>query len=187
MPDVMPLPHGVGVAVEALGAAGGRLKTAVGQVLRGGGGKPVWMALSESLFWVAAIDDELRHHPDYYADRAASEEGRTVGGLVYARNRHAHELVSTGHAVFRVGQGRVVVTPPGEQPPPPGRGTLFSMQMSWAPIDHLPASQKRETHGRDAMYSERVAERPLTHPIEEALTWLGARVVGTVETFGASS
>lgn len=97
MTDVMPLPHGPEAALNGLREAVSRLREAVSSVLRGRAGyESIWIALSEALYWIAAMDDRYRGTSYYFSRRDKDACGRTVAGLVYARNRHAHELVSTG-------------------------------------------------------------------------------------------
>ena len=55
------------------------------------------MALSEALYWVDWLDDQAENTvSNYFAQRYNDPRGRTVGGLIYVRNMHAHVLVSTG-------------------------------------------------------------------------------------------
>ena len=100
--DVMPLPHGPEAALNGLSEAVSRLRDAVSRFLRGGTGEAIWITLSEALCWIAAMDDHYKAD-DYFLRRAEDSGGRTVAGLVYARNSHAHELVSACEAVLEVG------------------------------------------------------------------------------------
>lgn len=167
--DSSVLPHGPNVALDGLRKSHERLHHAIDQVLRGGGGGPVWIALSEALYWIAALDDHFAGD-DYWSERISTEGGRSVGGLVYARNMHAHELVSAGEAQFTIGSSSVQTYPPGEAPQP-GRGTVFSTQLLWVGLNSLPAPERREKHGRDQMYADRVGRRPLSHPVNDAIAW----------------
>lgn len=173
MTDVLPLPHGPEAALNGLREAVSRLREAVSGVLRGRAGyEAIWIALSEALYWVAAMDDRYRGAADYFSRRDKDAGGRTVAGLVYARNSHAHELVSAGEAVFEVGSIRPVQIPPGETAPPPGRGPWFSMQLRWVTLDRLPLPAHVERHGRDVFYQNHIADRPITHPFDDAIGWL---------------
>lgn len=172
MADVDPLPHGPKEALRGLAHAIERLIDANRQLLTGGGGGPVFVAMAESLFWVAALDEQGRKRgpSDYVRRRDAEPVGRTVGGLFFARNHHAHELVSTGEvAVHAHGLSAHV----GPDLPPPGRGTIFSIQLRWAPRSALPNKDRRhpEKRDRDLMYDLQVAERSLTLPLLDALGW----------------
>jgi hypothetical protein len=168
----MPLPHGPEAALNGLREAVSRLHKAVHGVLNGrGGGEAIWITLSEALYWVAAMDDRYRGD-DYFLRRNQDPGGRTAAGLVYARNGHAHELVSAGEAVFEVGSPRVVQIPPGEAAPSPGRGTIFSMQLRWVTLDRLPVHERGEKYGRDVFYQNHIAEQPITRPFDDAIEWL---------------
>lgn len=173
MTDVMPLPHGPEAALNGLREAVSRLREAASGVLRGRAGyEAIWIALSEALYWVAAMDDRYRG-ADYFSRRNKDAGGRTVAGLVYARNSHAHELVSAGEAAFEVGSIRPVQIPPGGTAPPPGRGTFLSMQLRWVTLDHLPLPPAHvKQHGRDVFYQNHIAERPITRPFDDAIEWL---------------
>lgn len=175
MRDETPLPHGPDVALAALDAALERLRTANAGLLRGKGGAPIWIALTESLLWVAALDDRFRRTvPDYFTCRAADACGRATGGLVFARNMHVHELVTTGAAVFIPGTARLVITPAGEPRPPPGRGTALTIELRWAHADGAILTGARDRQHRDAMYRECVSGRLLSEPFADAVVWLSA-------------
>lgn len=173
-----PLPHSPPIAIDGLRRAVTRVDNASGGVLAGGGGSPVWIALSEALYWVAALDDYAEPAvADYFPRRDNDADGRVAAGLVYARNRHAHEVVSTAEAAFEIPRITITMTPAGQPSPPPGRGTLFSVQLRWTPLAELPSSGAVERRGRDKMYDERVAGRPLGEPFGDAVRWF-ERVFG---------
>jgi hypothetical protein len=46
------------------------------------------------------------------------------------------------------------------------------MRLRWTTFQNLPAPKRAEKRGRDQMYDEKVAERPLTQPIADARAWL---------------
>jgi hypothetical protein len=147
-------------------------------MLRGGGGGHIWIALSEALYWVAALDDWAKS-PDeesYFKRRALTPEGRTVGGLVFARNAHAHELVTAGEAEFEMGTP-VIRTGPEASQYSGGGGTLFTVRFKWVALEKLTARDKN--HGRDRMYDERVAGRLLTEPFKDAVAWFEAMIAGS--------
>lgn len=176
------MPHGPDAALQGLRQAVARLDDSPRKLLSGEGGAQAWIALSEALYWVAALDDHAsKLGACYFKTRDADPVGKTVGGLVFARNIHAHELVTTGEASFQMGSPRIKLTPPGE-PVPKGRGTLFSVTLIWIPLTNLPArpavvSRKQQDprgadpHGRDLMYRDRVAGRPLALPFVDAIAW----------------
>ena len=167
----MPLPHGPEAALNGLCEAVTRLRDAVNRVLRGETGEAIWIALSEALYWVAAMDDHYNKADDYFSRRAEDPVGRTVAGLVYARNSHAHELVSAGEAVFDIGTPRVIQIPLGEMAPPPGRGAIFSMQLRWVALNLLPLPTQKNQHDRDVFYQDNVAEQPIAQPFDDAIEW----------------
>ncbi len=140
---------------------------------KGGGLVPIVIALSEALFWVGALDDAARRRNDqaYWSQRDNEPHGRAVAGLLYARNFHTHELISTAAANWEMGTATAFVTPPGEAPRPPGSGTLFSVQYVWEDLARLPLPAITEKHGRDRLYDDHVANRPLSHPLDEAAAW----------------
>jgi hypothetical protein len=149
MTQTDPLPHGADVALRGLELAHGRLREGVKKYFRGDGGALVAVALSEALYWIAVLDYHgLKHVSDYSQKRDSSPGGRTVRGLGYARNFDAHELISTSEAA------------------------LPEIQLRWTTFQNLPAPKRTEKRGRDQMYDEKVAERPLTQPIADARAWL---------------
>jgi hypothetical protein len=171
--DVSPLPYGPTEALVGSREASARIDAPIDRIFTGGGGALIWRALSEALFWIAALDDQGRALPGYDARRDGEDGGRTVGGLVYARNRHAHNLVTAGEAEFIVPAPTVIQMPPGEPAAASsGRGTVFAMRARWVPLVALPPPDRPERHGRDAMYDGHVAGRPLREPLDEAAAWL---------------
>lgn len=172
--DVSPLPHGPAEALTALHKATARVAAALDGIFSGEGAGPIWAALSEALFWVAALEDEAERAPGYFTRRNADPGGLTVGGLVYARNMHAHELVTAGEVEWVVGSVTAVLTPPGEPPPEPGRGMIFGVRLRWVPLSKLPPPRETEKHGRDEMYRDHVEGRLLTEPLHAAATWLAS-------------
>jgi hypothetical protein len=163
-----PFTRGADVALRGLGLAHGRLREGVKKYLRGDDRELVAIALSEALHWIAVLDNHgLEHVSKYSQKRDSSPSGRTVGGLVYARNFHAHELISTKQA-----EAGEVETVHGPVSDPYGREPSLEMQPRWTSLQSLAPSGNKETHNRDQMYDENVAERPLSHPIADARAWL---------------
>lgn len=168
-----PLPHGPDIARQGLRRAAQRVRDGVSGSLRGGGFAPIVIALSEALFWVGALDDEAKasNEEAYWSQRDNDPLGRAIGGLLYARNFHTHQLISTAAANWEVGTGTVIVAGPGEAPAPPGRSTLLSVQFVWEDFPKLPLPVIAEKRGRDRLYAQHVAGRPLSHPLGHAETW----------------
>jgi hypothetical protein len=149
MPKTVPLPQGSDVALRGLELAHGKLREGVNKYVRGDDGALVTVALSEALYWIAVTDDYgLKHVSDYSEKRDSSPGGRTVGGLRYARDFQAQELISTS-----------------EDAGP-------DIQLTWTALQKLPAPTRAERRGRNQMYDEMVAERPLSQPIAYARAWL---------------
>ena len=133
-----PLPHAPSDALMGLQAAAARLDEATGKLLCGGGGAPIWIALSEALYWTATIDEQLQSKDRGYRQlRDKDSAGRAVGGLIFARNFHAHEMASAGGAEFEVPAPTIIMTPPGAPLPPAGRGPLFAVHFRWIAIEEL--------------------------------------------------
>lgn len=85
----------------------------------------------------------------YFARRGEDERGRTVAGLVYVRNLHAHGLhvgfdlsgkkptkEERGAAVERVDEAHYVFRP-------------LAAWLRWKPLNELPLPAVPERHGRD--------------------------------------
>jgi hypothetical protein len=151
MTETDSLPRGADLALRGLELAHGRLREGVNKYLRGEGGALVAVALSEALYWIAWSDYYgLKHVNDYSQKRDSSPGGRTVGGLGYARNFEAHELISTTDDAWP------------------------EIPLRWTTFLNLPAPKRPERRGRDQMYDEKVAEQPLSQPIAYARAWLEA-------------
>jgi hypothetical protein len=142
------------------------------------GAAPVTIALGEALLWADALDNHLERAEGaaaYFDRRAGHPAGRAVGGLVYARNFQAHELVGAASASFEAKTplitheaGKLTVS-----------GLGFSIRLMWRDGADLPP--RAERWERDAMYEERVAGRPLSHPIDEAIDWFDSALGGDGE------
>jgi hypothetical protein len=168
------LPHGPEVALRGLKGGVQRLHAANEGLLRGGGGVPISIALSEALYWVAALDESLRKSTNAYRTRRkADPSGEAAGGLVYARNLNTHRLVSPGRMESTMGTPIVQRDPGGAIRVIWGEGGIFAVQMLWRPFEDLPLPDTRfpERQGRNEMYRRAVAGRPLTVPLDAAVDW----------------
>jgi hypothetical protein len=121
--------------------------------------------------WIAMLHvhahDMFRQ--EYYTRRNA--EAPVVGGLLFARNFHAHDLaVDTDEIAFTFGRVRLFSASSG-RPSPQSARRPFDVALRWVAFAELPQTGKRE-HGRDLMYRDNVELRPLTDPIDEARVWL---------------
>lgn len=95
-PSPYPVPHEPDVALDGLRAARGRLDDARSGLLRGRTAGWIVIALSECLHWVNPLDEEAaRRSTDYRSRRNTDPDGTVVRGLLYARNFHAHSLITS--------------------------------------------------------------------------------------------
>ena len=175
------LTGGPELGIGALEAAIARLREANSRVITGGGAGPVAYALGEAMFWVAALDNHFKGSvPDYWDTRASEEKGRTVGGVIYARNALGHGLFVAGAVRFQAhpptlvrGGDKVTLRwarLPGRDYGSPDRGTAFSAQLIWVDLANLPPVSGTQ-HERDQWYSDHVAGRPVSHPLNDAADW----------------
>jgi hypothetical protein len=90
----------------------------------------------------------------YFAVRDASAEGRTVGGMIYARGLITHRAATTvaviGGRPFTVGRSMI-----GGRDQIEGKG----VSVIWRMLAELPLPGRPERHSRDTMYDDRVAGR----------------------------
>jgi hypothetical protein len=146
------------------------------------GAKAVAIVVGEALWWVAALDDffriELGDHR-WFRLRDGHPDGRCVAGLLYARNLHSHQLSPLGCLTDDLrprAPERPTARPanlgPNDQwvvvPP-------IRILLAWRQLSDLPSPGKPENHGRDGMYAQRVATRPLAEPLQDALSFFSAR------------
>jgi hypothetical protein len=105
----------------------------------------------------------------YFTFRDADINGKVVAGIVYARGISSHLDV-------------VVAAIEGRRPFTLGRSTLGGgdtlqgpgVKLVWRPFTELPAPQKRETHGRDALYRQRVEGREVIDTFKEVRSFFTA-------------
>lgn len=165
------LPDGPDVALVGLTKAVARTPDALVGVFRGRGAAPVTVALGEALLWVGALDAYgTRLTPDYLQRRDADAQGRAVGGLVHARNFQAHQLLAAAAGVLSGstpevvrGGGNLTIT-----------GLALTASFNWVAAADLPVM--RNAQGRDVMYDQHVAGRPLTDPLDDAVAWFSALI-----------
>ncbi|MPQ98141.1 hypothetical protein GB931_09445 [Modestobacter sp. I12A-02628] len=120
-----------------------------------------WAAAVEAVWWIGAVDDQLR---TLYGGRKVWEQhrtgvpaGQTMAGLIWLRHRHAHDAADSGHGRAR----------------------------SWFPLLPLelgsPYAWRRSTDlepekdGRADLrpfYEAHVQLQPLGDPVEVVLRWL---------------
>lgn len=171
--DTNPFPSGPAVAFVGLRDAASRLDTASSTYLsRGEGAVAVAAAMSEAIYWVDTLDEYARERgpmADYVARRLADHGGNAVGGLVYARNFHTHELLTAGEEAYQLASVRPILHPDVAWPPP-RRGPWLIIRLRWTSLAGLP--KKPDKNQRDQMYAAAVERRPLSEPIHKAIDWL---------------
>jgi hypothetical protein len=185
--DFAALSGGAGLGMGGLANAIERLHEANANLLRGGGGEPIARALGEALFWIAALDHffaEQQGYQAYWASRASDARGRTVGGLIFARNVLGHGLHIAGAIRFTAHPPTVVkdgdnltiqwARLPGREYGSPDRGTVLSIQMAWADLEQLPTPSGPQWD-RDVWYRDLVAAQPLSGPLKTASEWFRAQ------------
>jgi hypothetical protein len=174
---------GTALGLEGLRSAIERLHRANEQILSGSGAAPSAIALGEALFWIAALDDDFKTSAGpgvYFKARSEDHRGRTVGGLVYARNMLGHGLGTTAGMQFEVHpptivqEGSTVTVKwarlPGREYSSENHGTVFSTQLLWVALGDLPEAPE-DPHGRHEWYAKNVAGAPLSSPLEVAREW----------------
>lgn len=123
-------------------------------------------AAAECLWWLTALDEWHRRRVGdelYWPAREASEAGRTVAGLIYARNLVGHQLARVLGLVWKDSEVHVkhggewrraqtMVKVDGEWQP--ARPKVAAVR--WQPLADLPAPDQPERHGRDEMYRQHV-------------------------------
>jgi hypothetical protein len=180
------------MALRGLTEATQRLHEANRRIVTGGGGVPVTIALGEALWWTSALDDfftKAEGKRVYHARREADERGRTVGGLVFARNMLGHGLNTASAIDFHLPSPTIVregnnVTVrwarlSGREYADPDRGTIFRIEMRWADLSELPTPTGPQ-HKRDEWYVGLIAGRPLTGPLDVAAEWFRTELAGPV-------
>jgi len=136
-----------------------------------GGDDPI-ASVAEAFMWLKGLED---HHAAqlgncaYYQRRDATDEGLTLGGLMWARNFFQHELLPAAHLilivppmVWRGGTRMVSTIVTG--------GPIYDYR--WKPLSDLPARPDR--NNRRLWYGRFVAGRELVPPLDAAVGWLRA-------------
>lgn len=181
--DAETFEGGPELGLSGLEAAIARIHEANRNLLTGGGQAPIARALSEALFWTAALDDFFatdQGAEKYWTARAGDADGRTAAGLIFARNMLSHGLHVAGaiqllvHPPTLMREGDTVTLRwarlPGRDYGSGDRGTVLSFQLTWVNISQLPSPTSPQ-YGRDEWYRDLIAGRPLTHPFDSAYRW----------------
>lgn len=178
----LPFDGGVEVGLYGLARAIERFGPARSAMLSGEGAKAVAIVVGEALWWVAALDDFFRTdlgRNHWFGIRHADPHGQCVAGLLYARNLHSHQLSPLGCLTDDL-------RPVAPEPPPTPPANLgpndqwvavppIRLLVAWRRLSDLPRPGKPEMHGRDRMYDQTVATRPLAEPLQDALSFFKAK------------
>lgn len=167
MVDRLGFPEGLDFSLKGATAAVERYRSEMGRR------DAMAFAISESLWWIASVDKAAQQQKGYFDRREQSPEGRTVGGLIYVRNLHNHQLRAAAAIDVSVGPVKVITgnRSPAQVPGATPTG-FYRESYRWSSLTDLPDPQIDERHRRDEWYEERVAGRPISHPLEEAIEWL---------------
>ena len=123
--------------------------------------------LAEALYWLAAIEDDAQgktptESDSYFATRDASTNGKTVGGLIFARNLVTHELLIP---IKPEPVGAYGAAPYGTAPY--GGGT------QWRWKSRIELGSPIDKHGCDISYDDHVAGRGVGAPLQAAEDFFG--------------
>jgi hypothetical protein len=131
-----------------------------------------YASMAEATWWIAALDERLwcHHGAGYQAARDAHEFGGAVRGILWARDRHSHQLGKTAGRDDR-----------GLYDPEPGGVLHLSRGFVWQPAQGIAAAAKGKD-GRRPDYEQFVAGRSSLEPLARAAEWFTdfAKVRGTV-------
>lgn len=137
-----------------------------------------WPLVLDVLAWLYRAEERARQtNANYYADRAASREGQTLGGLIYFRGEVEHAAVEDPYAPTWL-KGELFVSNGTEWKP---AVMHVSDGTEWEPAEifigglgfpHLHPGARPDKHGRKRWYEEFVAGRSLSEPPTHALQFL---------------
>lgn len=141
---------------RAIGAAWGRCGNNEGDAFR------TWTAAVEGVWWVLALDEELfAHLGQPYADAKSKDPcGKVVRGMKWLRNRHAHEIMVTGHG--------------GAKKPffgTPDSIVFISPSNRWKPSEEINAQRDEGFESHRKRYDASVAGLPLEHSLYQTTIW----------------
>lgn len=133
-----------------------------------------YASMVEAAWWIAALDERLwQHHGTSYQNlRDADDFGKAALGVVWARDRHTHQL---GHTTGRDDRSFF--------DPEPGGVLYISRGFIWRPAHEIAQADPRKDFAhRRAAYEAEVAERPSIQPIARAEGWFTsfAKIRGSV-------
>jgi hypothetical protein len=126
-----------------------------------------WTAAVEGVWWALALDEELcARMPVIYPEaRSQDPYGQTVSGLRWLRNRHAHEILVTGHG----GPKKDFYGKPGD-----GYTFYISPSNRWKKRDDVSPRREEVTKAAETAqgrYDDYVAGWPLDMTLSRACIW----------------
>jgi hypothetical protein len=166
MCDVELHPAGPDLGLRALRASIDRLHEA--WTTRGEGDWRISASAGEALLWIAALDNYMviqdqKRGTGYRTRRDADPLGEVVRALAYARDALGHGLSMVSSFVYELGSPGIVQ---GDNVLKEASGPWLTIHFRWASITKLP--NRRQDATLDRLYEQRVANRPLSHPLDEA-------------------
>lgn len=141
---------------RAVGEAWGRCGNNSGDSFK------TWTAAVEGVWWVLALDEELFAHLGHpYAEARSTDPcGQIVRGMKWLRNRHAHEIMITGHG--------------GVKKPffgTPGSIVFISPSNRWKTSTAINPQRDETPEEYRERYDEHLAGLPLDHSLYQATIW----------------
>lgn len=121
-----------------------------------------WTAAVEGVWWVLALDEELKEHfgHPYSEAKALDPYGQIVRGMKWLRNRHAHEIMVTGSG--------------GAKKPfygTPGGVIYISPSNRWKTSEVINAQRDEGFEHHRKRYDQSVAGVPLDMSLSQATIW----------------
>jgi hypothetical protein len=118
----------------------------------------------EGVWWVLALDEELAAQLGQAYTDARSQDpcGKIVAGMRWLRNRHAHEIIVTGHG----GPKRDFFGKPGD-----GYMLFISPTNRWKTSAQINPLRDQSRQNLRQRYDENVAGLPLTDSLYKTTIW----------------
>jgi hypothetical protein len=146
---------------------------------RSGQARQQWAAAVECVWWIAAVDDQLKEvyvgqgstERQWGPERHKTSGGRVLGGLMWLRHRHVHDAADSAYGHVRPWN---YLDP---QAPPKSIGLYLSPGYRWRPAADIEPRSDWNKHLRP-LYERNVADRPLELPLEVVLLWLERSMPG---------
>lgn len=115
-------------------------------------------AVAETLFWVTVVDEQLKqkYRPHYEAELGEQRDdiGRTLSGLLYARNRITHEVDEVGY-ILAAAKG----------------SDVFAAAWTWQSLPPRPCERQSALHRE---YEEVIVGRDVVETLLTVTIFLGA-------------